>query len=110
MNKSIIGLLMLFFSTSAIASTSNGKIIDYWIHNFHDSFAFTVENQTGRPYCASYGTIAGRYVVDTTTEKGKLIATAVMAAKAADTSVHVEGTGDCLYYTDSEDLNWLHVE
>ncbi|WP_299008858.1 hypothetical protein [uncultured Shewanella sp.] len=78
--------------------------------NFHESFAFTVENQIGRPYCASFGALAGRYVVNTTNENGKLMASAVMAAKAAGSNIHVEGTGDCIYYPDSEDVNWLRVE
>ena len=93
--------------SSAQASDSDGKVIDYWVHYFHDSFLFTVENQVGRPDCATLG--GGRFVVDTRTEKGKAVASAVMAAKAGGLSIHAAGEGTCNYYSDSEDLRWIRV-
>lgn len=100
---------VIISSFAVSASESNGKVIDYWVHNFHDSFAFSIENQTGRPACASYGAPSGRYVVDTRTERGKMVASAVMAAKASQAMVAASGFNTCDYYGDSEDLRWIRA-
>lgn len=104
-----LSLLGILCSPSLVASESNGKVIDYWIHNTHDSFAFSVENQTGRPSCATYGNPTGRYVVDTRTQSGKLVVSAVMAAKASGANILAVGQGKCDYYIDSEDLLYLRA-
>ncbi|EFP97308.1 hypothetical protein [Vibrio caribbeanicus] len=104
-----LSLWGILFSHNLVASESNGKVIDYWIHNTHDSFAFSVESQTGRPSCATFGNPSGRYVVDTRTQAGKLIVSAVMAAKASGANIQVGGKGKCDYYSDSEDLQFLRA-
>ena len=105
----LFGPILFLYAGNIAASESNGKVIDYWAHYYHDSFAFSIENQTGRPTCATFGSPSGRYVVDTRTERGKIIASAIMAAKASGSNVAVRGTNTCNYYSDSEDLAWLHV-
>ena len=109
MKKYILGVLVALSAGSTIASESNGKVIDYWAHYYHDSFAFSVDNQTGRPSCATYGSPSGRYVVDTRTEKGRVIVSAVMAAKVSGSNIRVAGANTCNYYGDSEDLLWLNA-
>lgn len=108
MKQTWILVLALLSVKYAVASESHGKVIDYWIHNTHDSFAFTVANQIGRPECASFGEI-GRYVVDTSTERGRLIASAIIAAKTSGQEVRVGGAGTCNFYGDSEDVIWVHA-
>ena len=94
---------------SVQASSAAGRVLDYWIHNFHDSFVFTVDGQANRPACASFGSPNGRYVVDPRTERGKAIIAAVISAKSTGVKVQVGGAGTCTYYGDSEDLQWFRV-
>ncbi len=108
--KCIVSALIFSCAGSIAASESNGKVIDYWIHNNHDSFAFSIENQTGRPPCATFGSPSGRYVVDTRTERGKIVVSAIMAAKVSGSNVRAAGSNLCNYYGDSEDLVWVHVK
>lgn len=109
MKKAIILLAVIaVVPTLAQASEGGGKVVDYWLHNNHDSFAFTLESQAGRPSCASYGTV-GRYVVDITTQRGRMVMTAIMAAKTSGANVMAHGAGTCNFYGDSEDLLWARV-
>jgi hypothetical protein len=70
---------------------------------------FTVDGQTNRPTCASFGSPNGRYVVDPRTARGEAIVAAVISAKNTGVKVQVAGAGTCSYYGDSEDLQWLRV-
>lgn len=89
---------------TANASESNGEVIDYWVHYDSDLFFFSVRNQTGRPACASFGSPSGRYVVNSSTDKGKAVISAVIAAKASGQKLRAWGANTCALYGDSEDL------
>lgn len=102
----LVGILSLS-AGFAFGSESDGKVIEYFGHYYHDSFAFSVENQTGRPACATYGGTSGRYIVDTRTEKGRVIVSMVMAAKASGSKLYVKGINTCTYYGDSEDVSFV---
>jgi hypothetical protein len=102
-------VFLLLCSGQSFGSESNGKVIDYWIHYVNNVFAFSIENQTGRPACATFDNPSGRYVVDTSTNKGKVIASAIIAAKVNGTVVHAWGADTCNYYGDSEDLMYIQI-
>lgn len=102
-------LTLALFAENVTASDSNRKVVDYWAHYYHNSFAFSVENQSGRPACVTHGGALGRYVVNTGTEKGRIIVSAIITAKASRSNVQVKGADTCNYYSDSEDLLWLHA-
>lgn len=91
-----------------VASQGSGKVVDYWVHNTSDGFAFSLEAQTGRPSCASFGA-TGRYVVDIRSPRERMAIAPIMAAKASGANVTAQGAGICSFYGDSEDLQWAGV-
>lgn len=113
MNKFLLAffLLLQVFSSLALSSTSHGKVIEYWVHNGgDDNFLFMVENQQGRPACASFGTPNGRYAVSMRTEKGKMIAASIIAAEASKATVYVHGMNVCNQWPDAEDIHHISVK
>ncbi|MCY4045331.1 MAG: hypothetical protein OXE99_09645 [Cellvibrionales bacterium] len=105
-----LALLLASLDFGVSASTSMGKVISCWVHNTQDnSFIFMVDGQKERPACASFGSPHGRYAVDMNTDKGRLIASAIMAAKASASVVYVHGKGTCELYSDSEDVYHVAV-
>lgn len=109
--KATIGVfsILLSFVGQCGASDSDGRVIDYWTHYSSSVFFFSVENQIGRPPCASFGSPSGRYVIDTSTDRGKAVLATIIAAKASGQRLHAEGANTCNFYGDSEDLLWVHV-
>ena len=106
----LLAPLALTLSIATKASTSDGKVIQYWIHHGgDDNFLFMIENQQGRPSCASFGSPSGRYVVNMNTEKGRTTVAAIMAAKASQAIVFVHGKGTCNLWGDSEDIWHISV-
>lgn|GEM_PF-3263760 len=108
MKKIIPGfILLLFCSSQAYCSESSGKVAYYWLHYFNNIFSFSLEGQTGRPACATFGSPSGRYAVDMSTDKGKAVVSAVLAAKASGQLLRATGANTCSLYGDSEDLLYL---
>ena len=93
------------FSSRAMAGAADGPVVNYYIHYFNNFFVFTVANKTNKPSCDA----TTRFVVDVATDKGKTIASAIMAAKSSAATVHVEGAGVCSVWGDSEDVTWIQV-
>jgi hypothetical protein len=91
---------------SANATTAQGKVVAYWIHNFNKNFLFRIEGQPSGLACSS----SIRYAVDLATENGRQIAASVMTAKVSSQPIYVAGAGVCTYWGDSEDVAWVMVQ
>jgi hypothetical protein len=99
-------MCIVVFSNTTNAGNADGVVVTYWAHYFNNTFAFQVSNKTNKPGCD----IGNRYAIDVSTDKGKVVAAAVMAAKSSAAQVHVEGLNTCNVWGDSEDVMFIQVK
>ncbi len=95
----------MLLSMSANASNIQGTVISVWAHNMSNHFLWEMDKPLGS--CSTFATNRDRYVVDISTNKGRMIASTILAAYASKQRVNVGGTGTCAEWTDSESVNWV---
>lgn len=98
--------LFQLFGSSAFAGSADGVVVSYWAHYFNNVFAFSVANKVYKPACDT----TTRFAVDVSTDKGKTIAAAIMAAKSSNAQVHIEGINTCAVWGDSEDVMYIQAK
>lgn len=106
--KVLMGLCLLLFSISSNAADTIGSIGRIHIHHDNGKVFFWV-NATTASY-ASCATIQGRYVIDSKTEEGKSVMSALLFAKASRQTIEVYGAGNCLLHGDTETARILAIQ
>ncbi|WP_347332159.1 hypothetical protein [Marinimicrobium locisalis] len=102
----MLAMLAVLYTSTVNAGTTTGSIQRVDMHGMNAKVFFTIESsQENFADCAT----TKRYVVNTDTQQGKNIVSAVLAAKAANQSVTVEGYSSCSLHGDSEDIKVFKV-
>ena len=104
MKKLIITLIFALLATSAFATgVSSGKVSQI-IVNAANFLFFTAGAKSGSPSCGNND----QWAISLDTAKGKSVYAMVLAARAADASVNVVGTGACASWGDREDVLFMY--
>lgn len=104
----MVAIFFLFAKEAFAVGTFTGARISYYVSNSNASANFYFKTDvaiTGTPACNTQG----RFAVNTATQAGKNIMTAVINAKNMDANVNGAGLGTCTTGT-SEDISYVVVQ
>lgn len=105
----IVASSTLIVSTLVNAQGVSGPVETVWQHYFNSIFLFRVTPLSITSPALACNT-TGRFAVDTSTAQGKAIVATVLAAKARDASVFVEGANVCSVHEDAETPSYIRSQ
>lgn len=107
MKKLILSLLALFSFSAMAAGSVSGTVTDYVPAVSGSISVRTAGTATGQPGCASGN--PGWFIIDTSTEGGRQMATSIRFAFALGRTVTLVGTNACTTTGTSENLSYMGV-
>ncbi|MES2824032.1 MAG: hypothetical protein V4732_10560 [Pseudomonadota bacterium] len=104
--KNILIGFVCVFAGNTYAGVTEGKPSVIFVHAFNDAVVFAM--QSTNPSFASCATSL-RYAISTSTQQGRNVLSAILAAKAAGQTIQVVGKNTCTANGDAEDINYIAV-
>ena len=99
-------LLSLFISSAIQAGNTTGKIGTVFVHEYNSIVLFNMASSSqGMTGCAT----TKRYSINTDTQAGKNLFSAILAAKAAAQTVTVIGKNVCELHGDAENIQYIYI-
>ena len=102
----VLAVASLLWNVSAFSGTTTGLVNEIYVHYNHDRLLFSMTSSD--PMFTACATTK-RYVVSTSSQQGKNVLSAVLAAKAAQQEITVVGLNTCNVHQDSETVQYLIV-
>lgn len=105
LNVFVCGLLMIAFFSNA---SGTGKVLKLEFGPAYGNIVHVNMDYDNPTECSTNG--AGfDYSFDSSTEVGKKMFSALLAAQKAKTSIQISGTGHCTVNTNTEDIRWMQT-
>jgi hypothetical protein len=105
----VCAMAMLPWSHAVASTTGWGNVSSTIFMNFGSTGYTFFEHDGSRSALPACATVAGRFVIDTSSG-GRLQAAALLTAKAMNKKIIVVGTGNCSFWSDTESVSYFIVE